>query len=84
MSLLAVATLQLLAFAAALLGVGIAGVRGVRLAQLAAAHPGASAWWQGDTARRAIIHAVRPLWWTITALVIGAALPQLALMLAGT
>ncbi|MBB4654108.1 hypothetical protein GGR73_000607 [Xanthomonas sp. F14] len=69
MSLLAAATLQLLAFAAAL---------------LAAAHPGASAWWQGDTARRAIIRAVRPLWWTITALVIGAALPQLALMLAGT
>ena len=81
MSLLAAATLQLLAFAAALLG---AGVRGVRLAQLAAAHPGASAWWQGDTARRAIIRAVRPLWWTIAALVIGAALPQLALMLAGT
>ncbi|MBB4596879.1 hypothetical protein [Xanthomonas arboricola] len=83
MSLLAAATLQLLAFAAALPGAGIAGVR-VRLAQRAAAHPGASAWWQGDTARRAIIHAVRPLWWAITALVIGAALPQLALMLAGT
>lgn len=77
MSLLAAATLQLLAFAAALPGAGIAGVRGVRLAQRAAAD-------QGDTARRAIIHAVRPLWWTITALVIGAALPQLALMLAGT
>ncbi|PPU41716.1 hypothetical protein [Xanthomonas arboricola] len=84
MSLLAASTLQLPAFTVALPGAGSAGVRGVRLAQLAAAHSSPGAWWQGDTARRAIIHAVRPLWWTIAALVVGAALPQRALRPAGT
>ncbi|WP_372362734.1 hypothetical protein ACCQ10_08245 [Xanthomonas sp. NCPPB 1325] len=84
MSLLVASTLQLLAFLVALLSAGIAGVRGLRLAQLASAHPNPGAWWQADTARKAVGHAVRPLWWTIAALVVGAALPKLALLLAGT
>ncbi|MCC5092475.1 MULTISPECIES: hypothetical protein [Xanthomonas] len=84
MSLLAASTLQVLAFVLALLAAGIAGVRGVRLARRLAVQVDSAAWWQSGPARKAISHAVRPLWWTIAALLVGAVLPKLALLMADT
>ncbi|MCC8687263.1 hypothetical protein ABFU27_11325 [Xanthomonas campestris pv. raphani] len=84
MSLLAASTLQVLAFVLALLAAGIAGVRGVRLARQSVMQLDSAAWWQSEPARKAIGHAVRPLWWTIAALLVGAVLPKLALLMADT
>lgn len=83
MSLLAASTLQVLAFVLALLAAGIAGMRGVRLARQSAMQLDSAAWWQSEPARKAISHAV-PLWWTIAALLVGAVLPKLALLMADT
>ncbi|ACD58742.1 hypothetical protein AZ54_13310 [Xanthomonas oryzae pv. oryzae PXO86] len=54
------------------------------LAGLASRQLDPQRWWQTNTARAAPRHSTAPMRWAITALVIGAALPQPFLMLAAT
>ncbi|KQR18100.1 hypothetical protein [Xanthomonas sp. Leaf148] len=83
MSLPAVASiLQLLAFGLGAIMAGLTAVRSVLLARLVSLQPEPRRWWQTDTARAATRHATVPMIWTIAALVIGATLPKLALLLA--
>ncbi|KAB7765289.1 hypothetical protein [Xanthomonas maliensis] len=75
-------TLQLLAFVLAIVTAGVTVVRSVQLTRSASRQLDPQQWWQTDSARDATRHAIVPLRWTIAALIIGAALPKLALMLA--
>lgn len=80
----AVPTLQALAFGLAAIMSGLTAIRSVWLARLASRQPDPQRWWQTDTARAATRRATGPMRWTIAALLIGMALPKLALMLAAT
>ncbi|PPT42937.1 hypothetical protein XarjCFBP7653_04290 [Xanthomonas arboricola] len=72
------------ALAPALPSLGMAGVCGVRPAEPAATPPVPGAWWQGDTARQALLQARHPLGRTIAAPVAGATLLQRVLRPADT
>ncbi|SBV50084.1 hypothetical protein XBLMG947_0860 [Xanthomonas bromi] len=74
--------LQSLAFGLAAIMGGLTAIRSALLARLASRQLDPQRWWQTSTARAATRHAVAPMRWTIAALVIGAALPKLSLMLA--
>ncbi|WP_338334490.1 hypothetical protein [Xanthomonas euvesicatoria] len=76
--------LQSLAFWLAAIMAGLTAVRSVLLARLAARQLEPQRWWQTDAARAATRHATGPMRWSIAALVIGATLPKLALLLAAT
>ncbi|PPU78748.1 hypothetical protein XcuCFBP2542_00710 [Xanthomonas cucurbitae] len=80
----AVPMLQALAFGLAAIMGGLTATRSVLLARPASRQQHPQRWWQTYTARAAIRHATAPMRWTIAALLLGMALPKLALMLAAT
>ncbi len=80
----AIPIFQSLAFGLAGITGGLTAIRSVLLAGLASRQLDPQRWWQTNTARAAPRHSTAPMRWAITALVIGAALPQPFLMLAAT
>ncbi|PKV12312.1 hypothetical protein [Xanthomonas prunicola] len=78
----AIPILQSLAFGLAAITGGLTAIRSVLLARLASRQLDPQRWWQTNTARAATRYATAPMRWAIAALIIGAALPKLFLMLA--
>ncbi|MCD0280346.1 hypothetical protein JWH04_15655 [Xanthomonas melonis] len=78
----AIPILQSLAFGLAAIMGGLTAIRRVLLARLASRQLDPQRWWQTNSARTATRHATAPLRWAIAALIIGALLPKLFLMLA--
>jgi hypothetical protein len=85
LSLQTASTLQLLLMALALLCVGLAAWRTLRLLRHAARQPNPGnasphPWWSTDEATLAIKRTARPLWWTVGLAVLAAVTPKLALL----
>ena len=70
-------TVQLALYALAIVTALVTLVRFVRLQRRATSQPDGASWWQTAEARQATRHALRPLWITTAALVLGAFAPRL-------
>lgn len=75
LSLQAAVSVQLALYVVAIVAAVVATVRCVKLQRLASRQP--RGWWDGDDARRAVPHALKPLWITALALLLGAFAPRL-------
>ena len=73
--------LQLALYAVAIVAALVAIGRAVKLQRQVAQH--GSDWWQTAEARVLVGHALRPLWLTVAALLVGAFAPRLLGMLGG-
>jgi hypothetical protein len=69
-------TVQLALYAVAIVAALVAMVRFVKLQRLASRHSSGS-WWETSAARVAVTYAVKPLWITAAALLLGAFAPRL-------
>lgn len=70
-------TVQLALYAVAIVAALVATLRCVKLQRQAARHAGGGSWWETAEARHAVAHALRPLWFTVAALLLGAFAPRL-------
>lgn len=69
-------TVQLAFYVVAMVAAIVAIVRAAKLQRMASRHGGGS-WWETAEARTAVTHALKPLWITAAALVLGAFAPRL-------
>lgn len=67
-------TVQLALYVVAIIAVIVATVRAVKLHRQSGGKPG---WWESEAARSGIGYAVKPLWLTAIALLLGAFAPRL-------
>lgn len=70
-------TVQLALYAVAMVAAIVAIVRSVNLQRLASQRGSQPGWWQTAEARAAVTHALKPLWITAAALLLGAFAPRL-------
>ncbi|KRG47936.1 hypothetical protein ARC20_17565 [Stenotrophomonas panacihumi] len=70
-------TVQLALYGVAIVAACFCIARALGLQRQASRHGGGPEWWQTAEARRAVSHAVRPLWWVVGALIVGALAPRL-------
>ncbi|MDG2526640.1 hypothetical protein P6166_14890 [Stenotrophomonas sp. HITSZ_GD] len=70
-------TVQLALYGVAVVAAAFCIVRAVGLQRRVSSQGAGPEWWHGAEARAAVAYALRPLWWAIGALVVGALAPRL-------